>query len=609
MSDDPAQDARGHDRQPGPDDPMTRPGYPVAILFAVSSVLAALITAPLLRSGHLLYRDAVSTPRSFVTDNALGLGGLAPRAVPQDWVVATASRLIDGGAVVVGLTFAALVFAGVGYGRLALRLVATAGRTGAVAAAVVAIWNPFVAERLLQGHWSLLVSYAALGWVAVAAVDILRTRADDPRAPAIEWAPWAQLVAALCAAGFTPTGSILSGLLLMALGVGAAVGARTGAAPPAGSTTGLIRTAAAAGAGWLVAALPWLTATLAGGASTSTGDNAFAVFGVRAEPGLGTLGTALGLGGIWNADAVPASRTIWWAAVATTALLVVLTTGAIWLWRHRDRDTLVIATSGTLAAVCVIAVSVAAVGPVAEALSEVAVHLPGLGLFRDTQKYLALMAPFVAVATAAAVAAARRWVPAGFAFAAAALLVVAPLPDLAWGVGAQISPVTYPSDWAAVADRITTDHGAVAVWPAGSVRRYAFADGPSLDPLPRMVRAPVVESGRLVVDSAVVDSASGRGADVDAALSAGGSTQRLAELGVGWVVVENDDAPPALVADAAVDFRGDDLTLYRVPGPVADLGASTTARVSVLVAHLIWAITTLGAAVAALYATTRRRRR
>ncbi|MCK5751527.1 MAG: hypothetical protein KAH46_02350, partial [Mycobacterium sp.] len=169
-------------------------------------------------------------------------------------------------------------------------------------------------------------------------------------------------------------------------------------------------------------------------------------------------------------------------------------------------------------------------------------------------------------------------------------------------------PVTYPSDWAAVSAQITADHGAVAVWPTGSVRQYSFTDGPSLDPLPRMVRAPVAESGRLVVDSAVVDPPSGRGADVDAALSAGGSVGRLAELGVGWVVVENNDPPSALAAEAAVVFRGADLTLYRIPGPIADLGASTAARTTAIVAHLVWAVTAVIALVAALIAAARRTR-
>ena len=37
-------------------------------------------------------------------------------------------------------------------------------------AATVAIWNPYVAERLLQGHWSLLVGYGCLPWVAATVV-------------------------------------------------------------------------------------------------------------------------------------------------------------------------------------------------------------------------------------------------------------------------------------------------------------------------------------------------------------------------------------------------------------------------------------------------------
>lgn len=69
----------------------TRPGYAL--------VLALLVVGPLLRPGYLLLRDAVSTPRSYLSDTALGLTA-APRAVPQDFAVALASHLLDGGVVV-----------------------------------------------------------------------------------------------------------------------------------------------------------------------------------------------------------------------------------------------------------------------------------------------------------------------------------------------------------------------------------------------------------------------------------------------------------------------------------------------------------------------------
>ncbi|MGC5256062.1 hypothetical protein ACPXCG_06885 [Gordonia sp. DT218] len=564
---------------------MTSPRHLLPTLYLVSAALSALVLGPVLRSGHLLYRDAVSTPRSFVTDPALGLGDVAARAVPQDWVVATLSGLVDGGAVVTAITFAALTLAGVGYGRMAIRLVPSAGRSGAVAAALVAIWNPYVAERLLQGHWSLMVSYAALGWIVVGAVEVIRRPG---------WPGWVQLAAATACAGFTPTGSILVAILLLVVLMVPLVRARRWR--QIGTLCGI----------WLLGALPWLTATLVGTAPATTGSDGFTVFGARAESGLGTLGTVIGLGGIWNADAVPASRTIWWAAVATLLLLIVVAVGGRWLWTHRERRDRLVGTLAVLAGVTALAVTVAAVGPVAAGLSRLAADVPGVGLFRDTQKYLALMVPFFAVAAAAAVLAVRRWVPAGFALAATALLIAAPLPDLAWGVGGQIRTITYPSDWATVARIVPADRGAVAVWPTGAVRRYAFTDVPSLDPLPRMVRAPVTDSGLLTVDGVVVDPASGRGADVDAVLHDGGSPSSLAALGVGWVVVENDAPPSTLADESTAVFRGADLTLYRIDDPAAGADASATSRAVVISAHLLWSATVLLGACAAMWAARRR---
>jgi len=70
-------------------------------------VLALLVVGPLLKPGYLLLRDAVSTPRSYLSDSALGLTS-APRATPQDFAVALASHLVDGGIVVKTLLVAGL---------------------------------------------------------------------------------------------------------------------------------------------------------------------------------------------------------------------------------------------------------------------------------------------------------------------------------------------------------------------------------------------------------------------------------------------------------------------------------------------------------------------
>ena len=94
---------------------------------AYALVLALLVTAPLLAPGYLLLRDAVSTPRSYLSDAALGLSEAAPRALPQDFAVALASGLIDGGVVVKVLLVTGLFLAGWGAARLAAMVVPEAG--------------------------------------------------------------------------------------------------------------------------------------------------------------------------------------------------------------------------------------------------------------------------------------------------------------------------------------------------------------------------------------------------------------------------------------------------------------------------------------------------
>ncbi|HKP41117.1 MAG TPA: hypothetical protein VJV41_08970, partial [Mycobacterium sp.] len=161
------------------------------------------MTAPLLSPGYLLFRDAVSTPRSYLSESALGLSEAAPRALPQDFFVALVSGVADGGVVVKALLVAGLWLAGWGAARLAGFVVPEAGLAGQFVAVTITIWNPYVAERLLQGHWSLMVGYGCLPWVA-ATVLRLRTSTAAP------WAGMCALVFWTAMAGLTPTGLMLA---------------------------------------------------------------------------------------------------------------------------------------------------------------------------------------------------------------------------------------------------------------------------------------------------------------------------------------------------------------------------------------------------------------
>ena len=190
--------------------------------------------------GYLLLRDAVSTPRSYLSDTALGLTS-APRATPQDFAVALASHLIDGGVVVKALLVLGLWLAGWGAARLVATALPCAGAAGQFVAITLAIWNPYVAERLLQGHWSLLVGYGCLPWVATAMLT-LRSARSHRLVRVFRAGFWIAL------AGLTPTGLMLA----------ATVALVCVAAPGAGRPRWLCAAATLGAA--LVAALPWLTA-------------------------------------------------------------------------------------------------------------------------------------------------------------------------------------------------------------------------------------------------------------------------------------------------------------------------------------------------------------
>ncbi|MGN6245270.1 MAG: hypothetical protein ACTHQ3_16575, partial [Motilibacteraceae bacterium] len=129
-----------------------------------SALLTALVLGPALGTftgGYVLSYDMVFVPDQPLLAATAGFGTAAPRAVPQDAVVAVLDDLVPGH-LLQGLVLAGtLVAAGVGAGRL----VPTSRTWVRLTAATLAIWNPFVAERLVLGHWALLLAYACLPWL------------------------------------------------------------------------------------------------------------------------------------------------------------------------------------------------------------------------------------------------------------------------------------------------------------------------------------------------------------------------------------------------------------------------------------------------------------
>ncbi|WP_233266659.1 hypothetical protein [Tomitella fengzijianii] len=584
-----------------------RAALPTITLALWPLALALLIVGPLLGGGYLLLRDAVSAPRSFFTDAALGVSDSAPRAVPQDVLVAALSSVLDGGIVVKAVLVLALWAAGAGASAMVGVLLPArglglraAGLAGRLTASTLAVWNPFVAERLLQGHWSLLTGYAALPWLVWAGV---RMRS----APA---AGIGVTLLALALAGLTPTGAVLA--VIVALVVAALPGGWRRA----------VRVAVIV-AGFAAVAAPWLiTAAMAAPGSTSdpAGVDAFAA---RAEPHLGTLGSLAGLGGIWNSQALPPSRTGAGALIGTLILLALVACGVRGLWRRRAHP--VIAAVVVLAVLAVVLPALGATAPGLAAARWAVENVPGAGLFRDAQKWVALAMPGYTLAAALGVralsrlprrlpgirarvvrdhrenrrAAAQKVRGSVGAYAAAAAIssavLIAALPSLAWGVGGALQPAHYPQGWdrvAAIVDSAPSD-GAMATLPAGSFRDFAWTRGPVLDPAPRYFRTDVLVTGDLLVGDTTVGGEGTRARDTEEALLAGAAPAVLAHEGVRWVLVQH--GTPGTLGDSAATlaqaeqvYSDPDVSLYRIPGPVAATGSTSADRGLAWAGHALW---------------------
>lgn len=401
---------------------------------------------------------------------------------------------------------------------------------------------------------------------------------------------WAALAGSLAAAGLTPTGALLAGVTALAL-------VHRRQLLPA-----LVL--------WVAASAPWLAATALSGAGAEPSDPAgIAAFAARAEPGLGTLGSVAGLGGIWNAEAVPDSRTTPLAVIATLALLGIVALGVRAVAsggadpdnRHVRRALLL------LAAIAVLFPALGATVWGMHALEWLVAHVPGAGLLRDTQKYVALAVPAYALCAAAGCSVAARRLssapvdrpttahPAVTSAIAAVFvaLLVLPLYDLAWGAGGAVRTVHYPAGWQRVAERIDGP-GDVAVLPGGMFRKFRYSGpAPVLDPAPRMLPNDVLQTGELPVRGRTVSGEGDRAGKVEALLLQGGSAPDLARLGVGWVLVERTTPGPlgasaTTLAQLERSYEDADLALYRVPGVVEPRGSTTAQRSVIATAHSLW---------------------
>jgi hypothetical protein len=504
--------------------------------------LAVLLLGPALGAGYLLTYDMVWVPDLALRPDFLGAGTALPRAVPSDAVVAVLDEVVPGMVLQKVVLLGALVLGGLGAAALVDRSV-----PARLTATSVYVWSPFVVERVWIGHWPLLLCWAVLPWLVREGV---RLRAD-PRVGAA-------LPLLLLAGSLSANAGLMAAATVLAVGLTRRSAAR------------LVALVVAANAPWLVAGLLHL--------DTATSSVAGAVFGLDAEGPLPAPLAALSLGGIWNAEVVPASRETLVLPLALAVAFVALAAAGL----RPLADRLGRRTTGALVGLWVAGYALAVLSWAAPgAVGSLAALVPGGGLLRDGTRSLVLCAPLTAALVASGVAsvAARcaGRTPRLLVATAGALLPLAFLPDAAWGVSGALRPASYPDSYAAARTALAdAPQGDLLVLPFTSYRQPGWNhDGKVLDPLPRYLPADYLVNDQLVVDGRVIAGEDPRVPETLAALAAPDPQARaeaLGRLGVS-VVVRELGVPAGSEYDAPVAgtelVAGPDLEVLRLDAPVS----------------------------------------
>lgn len=516
---------------------MARPGVIRACVLATATVIAVgAITWPFFLPGELAWRDMVIPAHPGMIPGNFGAGDLPARNSPQDGVLALFALLAPAPWLVKVLVIgsaAASAGAAVWLSRLTATPAAPSSSPSAlsasssasssapsatprrpvvavIAAIAAAVANPFIIERLLQGHWSLAIT----GWLAP-----LIAAAGLAGRPLVAWL-------ALWVASLSPSGALLSSVVAVATARGHRL-----------ITAGLAVTYMLP---WVIPSLVQLNKIPATDASA-----AVAAFAPRAEEFVGTAGALLTLGGLWNAAAVPDSRHVGFAlfGLAVTAAAIY---GAIHGAAARDGAALggaalggrnlgnensdagnragtasgagVFAVLGTLALAGFVLAAAGWLAP--EAWATVLGAVPGGGLARDGQKFILLAIPLIVAGLGALD---------NRILASAGLVCMAlQTPDATSSLG-----VLAGRDSGINTRLVAEIDGRVAFFADHTTLTHAPDGALIVDPYTKIV--PTVESGELVVDGVGIDKPSARYLAAAQAWERR-DLERLDELGVGVVV-------------------------------------------------------------------------
>lgn len=510
-----------------------------------------------------MLRDMMVPFDMAANDLVFGKGGYSPRAVPQDSILAVLSPTLPATALVAAVMLIGAAFGIVGAVKMA-RDMAGAGRAAQLVCGLFVVWNPYVIERLLQGQWSLTLAVMLLPAIAYYSASGFRSL---------------QIVL-ITLAGLTPAGLVLAVITALVFN-------------PTWRSRAITLVVG------LAVAAPWLLVTLINSTPSRSSANGAEVFAVGPDGPLGTVVSVLGLGGIWNAGAIPPSRGLI-GAVAGLALFAFAIWGTAELWRvYRG---VAIVTGLALAVPLFLAT------PVGMPLMRWTVStVPGVAMFRDTHKLVGLALPGMILLLAVCMQRVREKLvtPAVRATSPAASRLLGWIAPLAVGALVVATVPGYPADvaptapqrlspaWAKIEETVSgAPSTKMLIFPPGNYRLREDGE-PTLTPALKMMPGHPVDPQFLIVDGELVD---GDAATIGLLHDAMQGKDELAANGVGWVLVDRTQlhghqeqyrALDEMLSRYPVLAQQDGISLYRIPRPHA-LGNKESAAPAIAGMALYW---------------------
>ena len=446
--------------------------------------LALVVLGPLLAPGYLLLLDAPAGPVPQVaTFFPLPSQGLFSAGVPTSTLV---TAVLNGLTAVMPeaanklLIVFVIVVGGLGVYRFCTRDLGLT-RVAALSGGTLFSVNPFVYDRLLAGHLLFLSGYALLPW-GLGALDRLARKGTVANAmTALAWCAVVGLV------------SIHVGGMLLLLSVLCVLFCHAPGSTKVSPVLVLVAGMALMNAYWILPA--WQ-----GGEAVALAREEIAAFAPRPRSTALLFHLPL-LHGFWRAEfSTPLGSA---APTFLLSFLPLVLAAAIGVLRSlhgapRRQSEVALMVGGGLGVLLAGGTVVPGVAVLNRFLFE---QVPVWGLYREPQKWLALLALAYAVFAARgldSITTRLRHLPYGVEHIVAAGVVFPLLAThtMLLGFGGRVSTSEFPHDWLAAAESIEREAGAVLFLPWHEFQALPFADNRTIaSPARHVFRSPVTVSG------------------------------------------------------------------------------------------------------------------